>query len=69
MPPAREQTEERRIEGIGLEVERCDVPLEMVHGHEWTPTRPGDCLRRRETDEQSAHEAGALCDRDPLDFP
>ena len=67
VPAAREQAEERRLERIGLEVERRDVALEVVDGDERQPARPGERLRRGEADEQRADEPGPLGDGDSLD--
>ena len=32
MPPAREQARERRLERVGLEIQRRDVTAQVVHG-------------------------------------
>src|SRR5207247_1354409 len=48
--PAREQAEKRRFERIGLEVERPNVPVEVVDRCERQPARPGDRLRGRDPD-------------------
>ena len=51
---AGEQAEERRLDGIRPEVERRDVPLEVVDRDERCAVRPRDRLRGREADEQRA---------------
>ena len=45
---AREQAEERRLDRVGLEVERGDVAVQVVDRHERQPQRPRERLRRRE---------------------
>ena len=67
VPAAREEAGERRLEGLGPQVERRDVRAEMVDRHEREAARPGDRLRGREADEQRADETGALGDGDPAD--
>ena len=67
VPSARQQAEEGRLERVGLEVERGDVAVQVVDGHERQPAAPGERLRGREADEQRADQAGALRDRDGLD--
>ena len=64
---AGEQAQERRLGGIGLEEERGDVTVQVVDRDERQPPRPGERLRRRETDEERADQAGPAGDRDPRD--
>jgi hypothetical protein len=65
--PAREQAEEGRLDGLGCQVERGDVALEVVDRNERKPTGPRNRLRRGEPDEQRAYEPRPLRDRDALD--
>ena len=67
MAAAREQADERRLERVVAEVERCDVPVEVVDRDERRPRAPRDRLRRRDADEEGADKPGALGDRDPVD--
>ena len=67
MAPAREQAEERRLDGIGREEERGDVAVQVVDRRKRQAARPGERLRRRDADEQCADEPGALRDRDRVD--
>ncbi len=67
VPTAREQAEKRRLHRVGLEVERRDMPVEMVDRDERQPLRPRERLRRREADEQRADEPRALRHRDAVD--
>ena len=64
MPAARQQAEKRRLERGRLEVERRDVPLQVVDGNERQAARPGDRLRGGEADEQRADQPRALCHRE-----
>src|SRR5205807_1166476 len=57
---AREQAEEGRLDRVRLQVERGDMPVQMVDRVQRQAPRPGDRLRRGEADEQRADEAGAL---------
>ena len=68
VPPAREQARERRLDGRGLEVERRDVPLEVIHRDERQPSGPREGLGGRDADEERADQPGALGDRDSLDL-
>jgi hypothetical protein len=63
---ARKEAEERRLDGVGPEVEGRDVPLEVVHGRERKTARPGQRLRGRDPDEERANEPRALRDRDEV---
>ena len=65
---AREQAGERRLDRGGLEVERGDVPLEMIDRDERDATRPRECLRGRDADEERSDQTRALGDRDALDL-
>ena len=67
MAAAREQARERRLERVGLEVERRDVPLEVIDRDERQPARPRDRLRGRQADEQRTHEPRALRHADAVD--
>src|ERR671918_51500 len=67
VPTAREQAGERRLECVRLEIERRDVPLEVVDRGEREAASPDEALRCRDADEERAYEAGALGDRDPID--
>ena len=67
VPAAREQAEERRVDGLGLEIERGDVAVQVVDRGERQPPRPGERLRGRQPDEERADQPRALRDRDPLD--
>ncbi len=60
MPAAREEAEERRLERARLEVERGDVPVEVVDRHERQATRPRDRLRGGDADEQRADQPRPL---------
>jgi len=64
---AREEAQERRLDGVRLEVQRRHVPVQVVDRREREATRPRDRLRRREADEQRADEPGTLRHRDRLD--
>ena len=64
---AREQADERRLQRVRLEVERGDVALQVVDGHERQAPRPGERLRRGEADEEGADEARPARDGDPVD--
>ena len=64
MTAAGEEAEERRLDGIRPEIERRDVPVEMVDGDQRHAARPCDRLGRREADEQRADESGTLRDGD-----
>ena len=66
MPAAREQARERRLQGIGLEVERREMPFEVIDRGEGQPASPGEGLRSRDADEQRTDEPRALRDGDPL---
>src|SRR5204862_6580575 len=50
VPAARAQAEKRRLQRIGLAVERRDVPMQVVDGGERQPPRPRDRLRSGDTD-------------------
>ena len=63
VPAAREQAEKRRVERVGLEVERGDVTVEVVDRRERQPARPGERLRRRDADEQRADRGRAHASR------
>jgi hypothetical protein len=67
VPAAREEARERRLERLGLEVQRRDVPAEMVDRDERKPARPREPFRNGETHEQRADEAGPLRHADPRD--
>ena len=67
MPAAREEARERRLDGCGFEVERRDVPVEVIDGDERQAARPRERLRGRDADEERADEPRALRDRDALD--
>ena len=60
VPTAREQAEERRLDGVRGEVERRDVPMQVIDGNERQPSRPRERLGGGEADEQSADEARPL---------
>ena len=66
-PPLASRQRNGGSSGVRLEVERGDVPVEVVDRHERQPPRPGDRLRRGEPDEQRADQARALRDRDAVD--
>ena len=67
MAAAREEARERRLERVGLEVERRDVPLEVIDGDERQSPRPRDRLGGRQADEQRAHEPRALRHADAIE--
>jgi hypothetical protein len=67
VPPAREQADERRLDRLVTEVERRDVPLQVVDRNERDPPRPGDRLRRREPHEEGADQPGPARDADARD--
>ena len=62
MAAACEQVEERWLDGLGLEEERCHMPVQVVDGNEWEPQCPGERLRRREADQQRADQPRAARD-------
>ena len=64
MTAAREQTHEGRLDGLGAEVERRNVSLQMVDGDERDASRPRDRLRGREADQEGADETGPAGDAD-----
>ena len=66
VPAAREQARERRLERIGLEVERGDVSLQVVDGNEWQP-RPQAIAFAAEIPTRSAPTSPALRHGDSLD--
>ncbi len=67
MPAAGDQAHERRLERLAIcEEVSGHMPLEVVDGGERQLPRGGDRLRRREADEQRAHEPGALGGGDEL---
>ncbi len=65
---ARQQTEERWLERLRLEIERGDVAVEVVDGDERQPARPRDRLRRSEADQEGSDQPRALGDRNPVDI-
>ena len=67
MSSAREQAGEGRLDRLGAEVERGDVPFEMVDRDERDAARPGHGLRRREADEERTDQARTARDADALD--
>ena len=67
MAPAGEQAQERRLERIRLEIERGDVPVQMVDGRERQPSRPRDRLRGCNADEEGPDQARAGRHADQLD--
>ena len=64
MAPARDQAEERRLDRVGLEVVRGDVPVEVVDRHEGQPAGGRKRLRRGQADQQRPDQAGTARDRD-----
>src|SRR6185369_237132 len=68
VPATCEQAEKRRIDVLWLEVERRDVPVQVVHWDQRQAARPGDRLRRGDADEQSADEARPASDRNGVDL-
>jgi hypothetical protein len=64
---AREQAEERRLEGLGFQVQRCHVPVQVVDGREREPSPERDSLRRSDADEERPDQAGPACDADEID--
>ena len=67
MTAAREQAEEGRVDGLGLQEQRRHMAVEVVDRSERQSTRPGERLRRRQPDEERADQPRALRDRDPFD--
>ena len=67
MPTAREQAEERRLERLRAEVERGDVPVQVVDGDERQAAPPGDPLRGGEADEERSDQAGPPRDGDAVE--
>jgi hypothetical protein len=63
----RDQAHERRLDRVGLEEVGGDVTLEVVDGDQRQPAGRGQRLGGGDADEQRAHEAGALGDRDAVD--
>ena len=68
MAAAREQAEERRLDPLGLEVERRDVAMQVIDRHQRQVVRPSKRLRGREADEQRTDETRPLRDRDGVDL-
>ena len=66
-PPLASRQRNGGSSGSGSEVERGDVAVQVVDGHEREPARPGERLRRREADEQRADQARPARDGDGLD--
>ncbi len=64
---ACKQAEERRLHRLGLEVERGDMPVQVVDRHERQAAGPRERLGRGEADEQRADQAGPGGDRDAVD--
>ena len=67
VPAAREQAQERRVDGLRLQEQRGDMAVQVVDRSEGKPQRPRERLRRRQPDEQRADQPGPLRDGDPLD--
>ena len=65
---AREQAQKRRLERFGLEIERGDMPVEVVDGGERQTSRPRDRLRRCHAHQQGADQPGPGRDADQLDL-
>ena len=57
MAAAREQAQERRIDGLGCEEQRGDVAVQVVHGHEREAPPPRERLRRRQPHQERADQA------------
>ena len=64
---ACQETEKRRLERIRLQIERRDVPLQMVDWRERQALRPRDRLRRGDADEQRADQSGTGGDSNEVD--
>jgi len=69
VPAAREQADEWGLDGSVAEIQRGDVPLQVVDRDERDAARPGDRLGRREPDEQRSDKPRALGDADSRDLP
>ena len=67
MTAACEQTDEGRLDGSRAEVERRDMPLEVIDRHKRDIPRPGDRLGRRDADEEGTDETGATRHPNPCD--
>jgi hypothetical protein len=65
---ARDQTEERRLEGVRREEARGDVPVQMVDARQRELVRGGECLRRGEPDEQRRDQTRATGHGDQVDL-
>src|SRR5262249_44421630 len=68
VPSRRQQTEEGRLDGLGLEKQGGDVAVEVVDRCEREPPPPGERLGRGEPNEESADQARALRGSDELDL-
>ena len=68
MPAARKQAQERWVDGIGPEVERRDVPVQVIDRDERDPAPPGEPLGGGQPDQQRADQPGPTGDADPVDL-
>ena len=66
-PPLASRQRNGGLDGLGLKEQRGDVAVQVVDRSEWQPPRPGERLRRRQSDEERADQPWALRDRDPFD--
>src|SRR6185369_11288991 len=66
VPAAREQAQERRVDRVGLEVQRGDVSLQMVDRNERDAPAPGEPLRDSEPDQQCADQPWPAGDTEPV---
>ena len=67
MAAAREQTQERRVDWIRLEIEGRDVALQMVDRRERQPPRPGDRLGGGDSDQERTDQPGSRRHSDEFD--
>ena len=67
MAAAREQAEKRRLDWVGLEVERGDVAVQMVDGREWKPKCPRESFGRGQPHEERADQPWPARDGNSLD--
>ena len=68
MAARNDQREVRHRRLLGLEKDRRQMALEVMHADERHPGDPRDRLRRLQPDEQRADEPGRIRHRDAVDF-
>ena len=68
VPAAGKETEERRLQRLGLEEVGGDVALKVVDRDQRQPPRRGDRLRGADPDQEGADQPGTGGDRHRLDL-